>query len=183
MVGIVLAGKNNWIRAVANSLRLPLNKWAVIRCHCLNPINFNCGRVILRKSPPNQGRRDERSHLVTPRRTVLFQMKCRLKMSLPAVFSGFNRAGVNFPSFPVGTLGWVSAAICLMRVNRHCAHAHPLRFNAARDIGAGTPGREGPGRFLSRSRSTFDPKHRGEAQMDFQSLTSSCSPGLPAGRG
>jgi hypothetical protein len=29
MVGIVLAGKNNWIRAVANSLRLPSKKRAV----------------------------------------------------------------------------------------------------------------------------------------------------------
>jgi hypothetical protein len=29
IVGITLAGDDNWIRAVANSLRLPLKKWAV----------------------------------------------------------------------------------------------------------------------------------------------------------
>jgi hypothetical protein len=63
------------------------------------------------KSPSNQGRRDEISHPATFRRTILFQMKCRLKMSWPAVLSGFNRAGVHFRSFPVGTLGWVSTAI------------------------------------------------------------------------
>jgi len=33
--------------AVANSLRLPLNKWAVIRCHCLNPINGSRSSVFV----------------------------------------------------------------------------------------------------------------------------------------
>jgi len=38
IVGIGLAGNDNWIRAVANSLRLPLKNGPFLRRHCLNPM-------------------------------------------------------------------------------------------------------------------------------------------------
>jgi hypothetical protein len=81
MVGIALAGDDNRIRAVANSLRLPLKKWAVspmpppesdicrafIRLHCTTPRQiggfFETGRVSVLAScdfPANRDRREPR---------------------------------------------------------------------------------------------------------------------------
>ena len=133
IVGIGLAGNDNWIRAVANSLRLPLKKRAVsptplpesdIR-RALNGEFIETGRVSVlanRDFPANRARREPRSHT---RRTVLFQMKCQLKL-VPAcpVFVCSNRLRVNFLpprwSFGLGISG-----------NLRNARQSPMRSSAS----------------------------------------------------